>query len=129
MPAPGTCDPATRGEAFNETALEYPLPDGTGSVLIVIRYGWDNVSVRPECDGPVISIHTRNTGASTAWAILINKKKGNPWVQVDPGTDVTVAQKGTLSNLGLVNYSDAAGVGMVFQDPLVVPFRTQLAQQ
>lgn len=113
----GTCDPATRGDQYNEIALEIPLPDGSGSVLISGFYGWDRVSQRPNCDGPVVSLHTRNTGTSPAWANLPNKKKGTPWVQIDPGTDATISSPGQLSNLGLSNYSDLAGVGFQFTDP------------
>jgi hypothetical protein len=117
----GTCDPASRGDAFNQSTQEVPLPDGSGSVLIDCRFGWDGTSVRPNCDGPVSSVRTRNTGTSTAWALLPNKKRAPLWVQVDPGTDVTITQKGTLSNLGLSNYVDVQGVGFVFADPAVTP--------
>lgn len=118
----GTCDPATRGEAHNQIAMEVPLPDASGSVLIDGLWDWDGVSTRETgCDGPVISLHTRNTGTSPAWALLPNKKKGNPWVRIDPGTDATVTQKGTLSNLGLSNYTDVLGVGFWFTDPAISP--------
>lgn len=113
----GTCDPASRGEAFNQIALEQPLPDGSGSILVDGRWGWDGVSVRPNCDGPVASLRTRNTGTSPAWALLPNKKRTPAWVQIAPGTDVTITTKGTLSNLGLSNYTDVIGVGFVFTQP------------
>jgi hypothetical protein len=41
--------------------------------------------------------------------------------EAGPGTDVTITQKGTLSNLGLSNYVDVQGVGFVFADPAVTP--------
>lgn len=113
----GTCDPASRGESSNDSAMEVPLPDGTGSVLIDCRFGWDGVSVRPTCDGPIISIRTRNTGTSPAWALLPNKKKAPAWVQIDPGADVTTTAKGALTNLGLLNYSDVQAVGFAFTQP------------
>src|SRR5580765_5514442 len=95
----GTCDPATRGEAFNEDTVEQPNPNGSGSVLANIRWDWDGVSQKPTCNGPVISIRTRNTSNSPGWVNLPKKKKGNPWVQVDPGTDVTISAQGQLNNL------------------------------
>jgi hypothetical protein len=113
----GTCDPASRGDAYNQLTEEVPLDDGSGSVLIDCHYGWDGTSVRPTCDGPVSFLRTRNTGTSAAWALLPNKKKAPLWVQIDPGTDVTITQKGTLNNLGLVNVTDVQGVGFVFANP------------
>jgi hypothetical protein len=83
----GTCDPASRGrgETYNEFAMEVPLPDGSGYVLIDCRYTWDGTSTRATgCDGPVIFLRTRNTGTSTAWAMLPDKKKAPLWVQLDP---------------------------------------------
>lgn len=116
MPS-GTCDPASRGETSNQITIEQPLPDGSGSVLVDVRFGWDGVSAMPNCDGPIKSIHTQNTGAMTAWAILPDKKKPPLWVQLDPGTDVTVTAKGTLNNLGLNNYSDIPALGFQFTQP------------
>jgi hypothetical protein len=116
----GTCDPASRGrgETYNEFAMEVPLPDGSGYVLIDCRYTWDGTSTRATgCDGPVIFLRTRNTGASTAWAMLPDKKKAPLWVQLDPGTDVTVTQKGQLANLGLSNSKDVETVQFSFTDP------------
>lgn len=113
----GTCDPASRGDAYNEVDLEYPLPDSTGSVLAEIRYGWDGRSVKPDCDGPISLIHTRNTGQSPAWVLLPGKKKPPLWVQIDPGTDVTTNSPGTLKNLGLVNYSDLGDITVAFTQP------------
>lgn len=116
MPA-GTCDPASRGDAYNGFAMEVPLPDASGAVLVDVRYGWDGVSVRPNCDGPISYLRTRNTGTSPAWALLPNKKKSPLYVQIDPGTDVTITAKGQLSNLGLTNATDVQGVGFVFTSP------------
>jgi hypothetical protein len=117
MPS-GTCDPASRGDAYNQVAEEVPAPDGSGSVLIDCRFGWDGTSVMPNCDGPTQSIRTRNNSGQTAWASLPNKKKAPPYVQIDPGTDVTVTAQGQLNNLGLTKYSDVAAVQIVFTKPV-----------
>ena len=116
MPA-GTCDPASRGDASNQMAYEIPAPDGSGSVLVDIRYGWDGTSTMPNCDGPVISIFTRNNSAMTAYAALPNKKKPPLYVRIDPGTDVTITQQGQLNNLGLTKASDVISVQPVFEQP------------
>ena len=114
----GTCDPASRGEAFNVMALEKPAPNGSGAVLTEVRYGWDGVSVKPGCDGPVSRIRTRNTSSLVAWASLPLKKRGETWIQIDPGTDVTVTNANQIRNLGLENYSDVAGVAVTFTQPV-----------
>lgn len=62
MPA-GTCDPASRGDAFNAGTLAGGI---NGEVSIDYRYGWDGVSVRPDCVGPLVN----GTGPTTnRWAI------------------------------------------------------------
>lgn len=114
----GTCDPATRGQAFNAVTIERPAPNLSGSVLADVHYTWDGISVRETgCNGPITFIRVRNTSTMTAWADLPNKKQGNKWIQIDPGTDVTTTSQGQLNNLGLVNFADAAGVNVVFVQP------------
>lgn len=101
-----------------EFALEVPLPDGTGYVLADVQFTGDGISLHETgCDGPVTSLRTRNTGSSTAWALLPDKKKAPLWVQIDPGTDTTITAKGQLANLGLSNASDVRSVQLVFTNP------------
>lgn len=113
----GTCDPASRGESYNQMAYEVPAPDGSGTVLVDCHFGWDGTSTMPNCDGPTLFIRTRNTSAMTAWANLPNKKKPPTWVQIDPGTDVTITAQGQLNNLGLSKASDVTSVQPVFTQP------------
>jgi len=84
-----------------------------------MRYGWDNTSVRPACDGPVQQVRVRNTSAMTAWALLPAKKRGSLWVQGDPGTDVNTTNTNQLRNQGLDTASAIQGVGITFIDPTV----------
>jgi hypothetical protein len=115
----GTCDPASRGQTYNEMALEYPAPDGSGGVLVDARYGWVGVWVRPDCNGPITFLRTRNTSGMTAWVNLPNKKKPPLWVQIDPGTDTTITAAGQLRNLGLESAVDVRGVQIpVFEQPV-----------
>lgn len=114
----GTCDPASRGEASNAVTIEERAPDGTGGILVDVRFGWNGTSVRPNCDGPVSSIRARNTSGQPAWASLPLKKRGDTWIQLAPGTDVTTTSQGQLRNLGLENYSDVAGVALTFTQPV-----------
>lgn len=62
MPA-GTCDPATRGDAFNVQELSV----ANGDVTLTVRYGWDGVSTKETgCDGPLVN----GTGpVANRWAI------------------------------------------------------------
>lgn len=110
----GTCDPATRGDAFNTMELAGGV---NASVVVTVRFGWDGVSVRPDCDGPVRDLRVRNTGTDTHWALLPAKRNGDKWVAIPAGTDTTVSSPGQLSNLGLSNYSDVAGVQITDVQP------------
>lgn len=105
------CPPSGR------VSYEVPLNDESGYVLVDATYTHDGVSVRPNCDGPITTLRTRNTGMSPAWALLPNKRKGDPWYRIDPGDDLSVSAKGTLNNLGLSNVQDVIGVGFQFTDP------------
>lgn len=117
MARTGNCDPASRGATFNEFELQIPLPNGSGFVNADVRYTWDGVSVWPACDGPVTFLRTRNTGTQTAWALLPDKKHAPLWVQIDPGTDVTVTSHGQLNTLGLANATDVESVRLSFVNP------------
>lgn len=110
----GTCDPASRGDTWNvtETAVD------NGAVLITIRWGWDGVSVRPDCDGPIQDIRVVNTSTTTYYANLPAKRRGDRNIAIPPGTDQTISNKGTLRSLGLENHSDVVGV-QLFPEPLV----------
>lgn len=115
----GTCDPASVGNPYNAFALETIFPDQSGHVLVECHYDWDGTSAKPNCDGPVIYLRTRNTGAGPAWALLPDKKRGDPWVRIDPDVDSIITAKGQLSNLGLTNASDVQSVRLSFVDPAI----------
>jgi hypothetical protein len=106
-------------QANGQFTIEKPLPDFSGKVLCDVQYTWDGTSVWPQCDGPITSLHTRNTGDMPAWAMLPDKRNGDPWIKIDPGTDVTTTAKGQLNNLGIVNASDAIRVDVKFKDPTI----------
>lgn len=115
-----TCDPAERGETFNAFRLEVIFPDSSGHVSAECRYTWDGTSVRPNCDGPVTYLRTRNTHPTApAWAMLPDKKRGDPWVRIEPGTDVVTTASGQLNQLGLSRAVDVRSVVVSFTDPVV----------
>jgi hypothetical protein len=71
MPA-GTCDPASRGDAFNMQQMAV----ANGMVDITVRYGWDGVSVRPDCDGPLVD----GTGpVGNRWALKVTNNDTVSW--------------------------------------------------
>jgi hypothetical protein len=113
----GTC--ASLDNPYLSTQYEKPAPGG-GSVLVDYHFHHDGVSVRPNCDGPVIYLRVRNNSTVLARALLPNKKQGNKWLDGGPGTDMVldvVARAGdqtTLNNLGLTKASDVAGVQITF---------------
>lgn len=118
MPS-ATCDPAERGETFNSFLLEVIFPDSTGRVMAECRYDWDGTSTRATgCDGPVIYLRTRNTHPTApAWALLPDKKRGDPWIRIEPGTDVVTTAAGQLNQLGLSRAKDVQAVTISFTDP------------
>lgn len=99
MPA-GTCDPATRGQAFSVLQLAV----ANGDVMLTIRFGWDGVSVRPNCDGPLINgtgvasnrwaVQAQNLSQTTYYAHTIRKNGQLARYTLGPGAtgNVTVAQ-------------------------------------
>lgn len=100
----GTCDPATRGDAFNAFDLEQHLGDGV--VRIWGEYGWDGVSTRETgCNGPLNALSVSNTGTAPAYVRLPNKKKGSPFVEIPPGSSTSLSA-GQRNQLGLENISD-----------------------
>lgn len=114
-----TCEQlaAANGGSLNQS-ISYLVPDGSGSVLLDIRFTPDGTSVRPNCDGSITRIRTQNTSSRPAWALLPNKRKAPLWVQLDPGSDVTIANQGTLNQIGIETFSDAAGVEFVYTQPV-----------
>jgi hypothetical protein len=92
----GVCDPGPG--AFNEMTL---TQDG---LTCVVRYGWDGVSVFPDCNGPVEDVHLTNPTARTVWVLLPRKGSGNKWEAVLPGADITLTKGGQLNSRGLSTY-------------------------
>jgi hypothetical protein len=113
----GTCVPADGSKPEFQVRLR--APNGSGYVSIDVIYSHDGVSVWPDCDGPLDSLHTINDSNMTAWALLPNKKKAPLWVKIDPATDVVTSAAGQLNNLGLRNASDCTLDKLQFTDPAV----------
>jgi len=107
----GTCDPATRGAAYNEMVQE------EGPITIYARYGWDGVSIKPDCDGPVLLVRGTNVSTTETWYVHFKGRRGT-WVNVPlaPGEVREVTSSGQLRQLGLPNASDLEGI-YINKDP------------
>jgi hypothetical protein len=97
----GTCDPATRGEPYNVTTLEF----GGGAVTIDVRWDWDGVSVRPDCDGPIRRVRTTNSD-SVSWYVHTVGKRGQPRDIELPAGQVRIWNAAQLSSAGYDTITD-----------------------
>ena len=107
----GTCDPATRGQAFNVLQLAI----GNGDVFVTIRYGWDGVSTRDTgCDGPLVNgtgsgnvwaVSYTNAGQTTYYMHTVGKNGQARTLTLNPGASGTLT-KTQAASAGYVNRSD-----------------------
>ena len=114
MPA-GTCDPATRGDAFNVSQLAV----GNGDVFVTIRFAWDGTSVRPDCDGPLVNgtgqvsnrwaVSYLNAGQTTYYMHTTGKNGVARTLRLDPGASGTLTAQQAASQ-GYVNASDCVNL-------------------
>lgn len=101
----GTCDPASRGDTFNSGAMEI------GPILVEYRYGWDGVSVRPDCVGPLQRLRVTNQSPfgvwpAATWYVHMKGRRGQPKVfELPPGFTDTFNQT-QLTNRGFVDNTD-----------------------
>src|SRR5690242_1299511 len=113
MPA-GTCDPASRGDAYNSGELQF------GPVNVKYRYGWDGVSTRETgCVGPLVqgtaqgdrwAIRVENTSPTDTWYAWFTGRRGQPKsFQIPPGFvgSYTVQQ---CSQRGFTDSTDVEGL-------------------
>jgi hypothetical protein len=104
MPQParatkGQCDPAP--DPYNIQSMT----KGNGTVTIEARYGWDGVSVWPECAGPILRIRVTNSGTETWYAHLVGRKGTPRTITIAPGVDRTI-QGGQLAQVGIETLDD-----------------------
>ena len=95
----GSCDPAP--DPYNIQSQT----KANGEISIEIRYGWDGVSVFPNCAGPILRVRVTNTGVQT-WYAHLEGRKGKPvTIAIPPGTARNYS--GTqLAQVGLVTLDD-----------------------
>lgn len=100
----GTCDPASRGREYDE------FVQMQGPVTIYGEYGWDGVSVRPDCDGPVSLLRGTNESPDEMWYVHF-QGTSNTWrtLELQPNSVREIIQP-ELTTLGLANASDLSGL-------------------
>jgi hypothetical protein len=97
-----TCNPADWGATWAVGRL------GIGPILLEWEAGWDGVSVWPECNGPLHSLHVLNTSTTDTWYAHFKGKRGQPKViDIPPSTDRTFNQ----GQLGSRGFQDASDLG------------------
>lgn len=111
----GTCDPASRGDAYNEGQL---AAGEAGEVVVTYRYGWDGVSTRETgCVGDVIYVSGTNNSATTTYYAHFQGRRGR-WLRVElaPGETMTEDRRQRLRQLGFETNQDVEGL-YITRDP------------
>lgn len=113
----GTCDPATRGDAFNsgELAIEQSEAFPRGAVLLSYRYGWDGVSVMPDCVGPLLRVRVENFTAATYYGHFKGRRGTWRRVTLNPNEARNIGQQ-ALTNAGFTDNTDLEAL-YITQDP------------
>jgi hypothetical protein len=83
-----------------------------GTIHIRVQWSWDGVSVYPDCNGPIQDVFVENTGTNTWRCLLPAKKRGNPWVDIPPGSANTLTGN-QLNQAGLTTRTDVLGLELV----------------
>lgn len=100
----GTCDPATRGDAYNSFELVI------NGVAIWGRYGWDGVSTRETgCDGPLIRIWARNDAPTVKYAWFEGRRGQPKSIQIPVGYDGSLSAA-QLAQRGFESKQDIEGL-------------------
>lgn len=100
----GTCDPATRGEAYNEFELV------NNGVRIWGRYGWDGVSTKETgCNGPIIRIWAQNNSGENRYAWFKGRRGQPKFLEMVPGFNDSWGAT-ALFNRGFEAYYDIEGL-------------------
>jgi hypothetical protein len=121
----GTCDPASRGDAFNSGELAY------GPVRVQYRYGWDGTSTKDTggCAGPLVqgtgvasnrwAIKVENSSPVDTWYAHFKGRKGQPKVvEITPGLVASF----NLSQCVARGFSDSTDVeGLLITQSLIPP--------
>lgn len=94
----GQCDPGP-GQ-FNLQTL------GDSEIVVTVRYGWDGVSLFPDCDGPIQDVRLQNVGTRTRTLSIPAGRKLKSR-DILPGTDVTFTGA-QLAQIGLETAADLA---------------------
>jgi len=103
----GTCDPASRGLDHDE------FVQMKGPVTVYGEYGWDGVSVRPDCNGPVSLLRATNTSTEDTWyAHFQGRNLSWSTLTLLPETVREITDPVELEQLGMANSADLEGLNI-----------------
>lgn len=114
MPS-GTCDPASRGQTYNEVTL---ASGNNGDVVVTYRFGWDGVSTfQTGCVGPLLYLSGTNNSETTTYYAHFQGRRGQ-WrkVALEPGETMTEDRPQRLRALGFDDSRDVEGL-LITADP------------
>jgi hypothetical protein len=104
MATHGNCDPSPDPYNIQQQTK------ANGEVLIWVAYGWDGVSVYPDCHGPLVGARVQNTSLTTTWYAHLEGRKGQPvTVAILPNATKTYSAA-QLSSVGLNTVDDISGL-------------------
>jgi hypothetical protein len=93
---------------------------GNGAVVVDAKYGWDGVSVFPDCDGPLLGAHVTNVTPDQTWYAVFprpRRPKAPPIViTITPGFDTTYTAQ-QLAAVGLATITDLAAFDITQTPP------------
>lgn len=99
MATKGNCDPGPGQVNIEELAFS------NGQVRITTHYGWDGVSVFPDCVGAIQDVRVQNASSGDWYVMIPRSRRGTINFRVIPGTDKTYTGA-ALSQIGLQTNQD-----------------------
>lgn len=100
MATKGQCNPAPDPYNVQQQGK------GDGDVLVWIAYGWDGVSIYPDCHGPLVGARTQNTSPTVTWYVHLLGRRGQPVTVAIPPNSTRTYSATQLSNVGLDSVDD-----------------------
>lgn len=108
MPAYATCAPAEQGidPATGQPYTYWAGAQAFGDAgLFSYKYGWDNVSIRPDCIGPLLSAVISNNNPETWYAHF--KGRRDTWRKLEIASGASLPlNKGQLNSRGFQDNTD-----------------------
>lgn len=109
--APRNCNPAP--DPYH--VVQYSK--GNGEVFVEVGYGWDGISVFPNCQGPLVGARVSNLSQTRTWYAVFTRPRGGVRViTFAPGT-VQTYSAAQLSSVGLDTREDINAFALTLTPP------------